>query len=257
MKTKLSSIVILLVAAFALLTLQSCKSVKEISSAQLDGKWVLKTFNGENVAESFKGKTPTMELSIADKRVTGTGGCNNYSGVFNLNENEFSAPNLASTMMMCVHQNQEGAFLQLLGKTSTISISEENLVFVQEGKQVLEFVKAQPISAADLVGTWDLHSLQGATANFHFKGNAPTINFSADGKSVNGNAGCNRYNASFVLDGNMLSVNGIGTTRMSCESIDGERKFVELLSSTNDIEVDGNMLILRKDGLEQLRFVRK
>ncbi|GAB6011691.1 META domain-containing protein [Viscerimonas tarda] len=225
---------------------------------QLDGKWTLKTFNGKDVAESFKGGIPTLEFNITEKRISGSGGCNNYSGVFILTENEFSAPNVVSTQKMCFAQNQESAFYQLLAEVSTLSLNGENLIFTQKGKQVLVFVKEKTLNLADLTGvSWVLQSIEGSPVDTYFKGTSfPGIEFDAANNSLKGNAGCNTYNAPFTLTGNTLTVSAGRTTRRACENMEGEQKFVGTITGASNIELNNNNLVLKKNGVEVLRFTK-
>jgi heat shock protein HslJ len=249
------SLITMALAIFAGL-FQGCKAVKEIPVVQLSGKWVLQSFDGRATSESFKGTIPTLEFDITAKQISGTGGCNNYSGAFNLNGNEFSAPNLATTKKMCLNDNKEDAFLRLLGNTSTLSTDGEKLVFMQGGKAVLTYAKAKPLSVADLAGTWTLAWIEDASANMLFAGTLPTVEFNANESKLTGNAGCNRYNAPFTLTGNILTVKNPAATRRACGSMEGEIKFLRLLSGTVTVELDGDALSFKREGITLLQFVK-
>jgi heat shock protein HslJ len=157
---------------------------------------------------------------------------------------------------MCLFENKEDAFLRLLGNVSVISLDGNDLVFSQDGKAVLIFTKDKPLSITDLSGTWTLTSLEGALANTLFTGTLPTVIFDTVESRITGNAGCNRYNAPFTLVGNTLTVKNAIATRRACESMNGESKFLRLMSGVITVELDGNHLIFKKDGIEQLRFVK-
>lgn len=238
--------------------IMSCKTIKEIKTADLNNKWILKSINGSNVSESFPGKTPTIEFDIAKSRVTGNSGCNNYNGSYTLTGNKFSAPNLASTRMACVNGGEEHTYLQLLSKSSEISINKNGeLVFTQDGKTVLVF-EVQSLTAETLKGEWVLQSIQGATANVHYKKNIPTINFNSEDMRVSGSTSCNNYNSTFSLTNKKLTIERMITTRRACiDGMEGEAKFTELLSGESDIDLDNGLLILKRNGLHTLTFIRK
>lgn len=242
--------------AIAAALLQSCKTVKEIPVVQLNGKWVLQSFDGKAVVESFKGSVPTIEFDIAAKQISGLGGCNNYSGAFSLNGIEFSAPNLVSTQKMCLKENAEPAFLRLLGNVSTLSIDGETLTFTQNGKAVLTFAKAKPLSLNDLSGLWTLETLENKPAGELFAGTLPTLEFNAADSRLTGNAGCNRYNAPFSLTGATLTVKNAAATRRACGDMPGEVEFLRLLSGVATLELDGDVLSFKRDGITLLQFVK-
>ena len=253
MKTLKLSFLLLSVMALTF-GMQGCKTAQNMPTTKLEGKWMLKSLNGQNVKEIFAGKNPTMIISLTDSRIHGTGGCNSYNGRFTLQKDEFSAPNLASTMMMCIQANQESQFLKALGETSKLSLNGDELTFTQNGQVVMVFSKAKPLSAADLSGTWTLQSMQGASANTYFDEQPPTITFDFNSNKVSGNAGCNRYSGPFKLDKETLDVTTPVATRMACDHLEGETKFLKLLSTPSKIEVEENMLVLKEDGRELLRF---
>jgi heat shock protein HslJ len=234
---------------------QGCKTTSTVSVAQLSGKWILQSFDGKAAAESFKGSIPTIEFDLTAGRVSGLGGCNYYSGTFNLKDSEFSAPDLVATEKMCLQENQESAFLRLLNNVSALSSDGRNLVFTQNGKKVLVFEKSLPLTTTNLLGVWRLTEIERASANTLFAGDIlPTLEFDNARSMLTGNAGCNRYNAPYTLTGNTLSVELPVATRRGCTNMDGEIKFLHLLSGIATIELEGNSLIFKKDGVIQLKF---
>lgn len=253
---KLIKILVLVLVASAI-SLQSCKTVKNTPSANLAGKWVLKTLNGQNVDELFKAKTPTLEFNLNDKQISGTSGCNTYGGEYTLDKNKFSASKLRSTMMMCLDGENESVFTKALAETSDLSINKSGeLVFSQNGKNTLVFEKAKPLSASDLTGTWKLQSITGATSNVYFGEAVPSITFNFETKKVNGRAGCNTYNSTFELTEKTITVNRPMTTRMACQYMEGENKFIESITGTSDITLENGTLTLRRDGKHLLSFVK-
>jgi len=83
----------------------------------------------------------------------------------------------------------------------------------------------------------------------------PSATFS-DGK-VSGSAGCNRFTASYTLDGSALEIGDIATTNMACpppaDAV--ERKFLAALERVEGWRVeDGELVLEDGDGGELLRF---
>jgi len=243
-----------------LVLLQSCKTTQQssFSSKDLERKWILKSINGESASSLFSHKIPTLVLNLEEGRLSGNGGCNQYNGAFVLTKNKFSAPNIASTMMMCPGANSEGLFLQALSNNSEISLNKELLVFSQNGKTVLEFEKEKPLTVADLSGEWELQSIQGASANVYFKEKVPTIRFDAQTNRVSGNSGCNTYNAPFELKDGKLEIKPMMTTRMACiDGMEGESKYTKILPGISEVELENGQLTLRRDRLHIATFKRK
>jgi heat shock protein HslJ len=84
------------------------------SAATLAGtSWTVATINGGRVIANAP---PTMEFST-DRRVSGTTGCNQYSGLFSIEGNRITVGAMASTQMLCASASteQEAAFLNGLG----------------------------------------------------------------------------------------------------------------------------------------------
>lgn len=81
------------------------------------------------------------------------------------------------------------------------------------------------------------------------KGKTPTLII--ENNKLSGNAGCNNYFGTLMLDttaGN-FSASGIGATKMACENMETENNFLSMLQEANKYVVSGNTLELYKNNL--------
>jgi len=269
MKTLLKSAALLCAAVIMALGVQSCNTVKSLDKSQLEGYWVLKTMNGNEAKTLFEGSIPSVEFNFADSMIAGNAGCNNYFGKFSLNDkNEFSAPHLGMTMMMCVHKNAEGDFGKAMSTPSVLSIDENGLLtFTEKDKVVFQFEKGErPAPSAKVVsvatpelvaGKWTLKTMDGEDISKLFTTKTPTMEFNtADGK-VFGTAGCNNYNATFKIENGIITFGPAMSTKMACPSLDGEGKFLNLLQTSVDASINDGDLTFFKDGKKVLSFSKE
>lgn len=90
--------------------------------------------------------------------------------------------------------------------------------------------------------------------NDHTKGKTPTI-IIENGK-VSGNAGCNNYFANISINENNgdFTISKMGSTRMMCNNINEESRFMNILQTANKYVSNGETLELYKDHLLLIRF---
>lgn len=250
-----------LIAAVTIIsfTVQSCTTVKPIEKGQLEGYWVLKTLKGEDAKTAFQGTLPYVEFNFTDSLVSGNGGCNSFGGPFKLNDqNVFSAPNLASTMMACLPGNKEPEFMTALTTTDlTLSVDEKGLLTFQKGDSILlQFEKGEApdknvvstsVNAESLTGKWTLLTIAGEDMATLFPDKRATMEITADGK-VSGNAGCNTYRTSYTLEGDVLTFGPAMSTKMACPSMKGETAFLGHLANPLQATLNGDVLTFSKDG---------
>jgi len=242
-------------AAIAAFALQSCNSVKTLTKEQLADKWVLKSINGQDVKGAFPNKTPHVTFDFINGQMSGNGGCNGFGGTFSINKDEFTGSKIVSTMMFC--GNEESTLFKLLDGKSKLALKGDELTFSQNGKTTLVFTRAQPLGAADLVGVWKLQSMNGKSEAETETKKMPTLEFNFAEKRLSGNAGCNRYNGAFTLNNNILNVTPLATTRMACpDNMEIENEFVKTFTGNINLEMDGNMLVLKKDNRTILTFIK-
>ncbi len=252
----MKTIKLLCMAAIAVFALQSCGSTKPVTKAQLADKWVLKSINNRSVSEVFPDKTPYILFNFDIEQISGNGGCNMFSGKFTYSGGEFTAPNLASTMMACPAMEGENMLHKLLNNKSKLSLMNGELVFSQDDKPVMVFTRAQPLGAADLSGTWKLQSINGKSVSSDDAPQMPTLEFNFAQNRVSGNTGCNTYNGAFTLNKNVLDLKPLVTTRMACADMKMESDFVKTFVGRIDIDKEGDMLVLRKDNKTIMTFAR-
>jgi heat shock protein HslJ len=88
------------------------KAQSKTSSALLEKTWHLTSLNGKPLLPNS-----SITLELEGDRLAGTGGCNRFTGSYNLEERKLSVdPDIASTMKACEPEimEQESAFLQAL-----------------------------------------------------------------------------------------------------------------------------------------------
>lgn len=231
-------------------------SADDVTKEQLKGKWMLKSINNRSAHELFTNRTPYLIFNFDVEQISGNSGCNTYSGKFKYSGGNFQAPNIASGKMACPGSSDEATLISLLNKSSKLSIMNGELIFSQDDKPVMVFYPAKPLTNADLTGTWKLQSIDGKDVDSDYAAKIPTLEFDFMNGRLSGSAGCNNYNANFTLEKDVLDLKPLVTTRMACDDMDGETKFVEAFTGRIDLGLENNVLVLRKDNKEIMTFTK-
>lgn len=80
------------------------------------------------------------------------------------------------------------------------------------------------------------------------------LNFSAEGR-VTGRGACNSIFGEYTLPGDgRIDLSHLGSTRMLCPDMAGENEFFAVVSGATSYEIDGQMLMLFRDGEMQAVF---
>ena len=72
----------------------------------------------------------------------------------------------------------------------------------------------------------------------------PGFTLLAEGRKIQGSAGCNRMSGTYQLDGEKLKFGPLATTRMACPAMQTETAFLKALEATTRYEVKGSSLTL-------------
>ena len=228
---------------------------------EITGKvWVLDSLNSSPLEQ---GTGITAEFST-DGQVSGSAGCNRYSGQYTVSGSsiQFTAP-MASTMMACPEpvMAQENAYFQALADAKTYAVKGDLLTLNDLAGKAIASYKAQ---SQDLAGTsWlaiGYNNGKQAVVSVSI-GAELTANFGKDG-NLTGSAGCNEYNGPYKVDGNKITIGPLASTMMFCNDPEGvmdqEAQYLEALQSSATYQIEGNRLVLRSaDGAMAADFGRK
>jgi heat shock protein HslJ len=104
-------------------------------------------------------------------------------------------------------------------------------------------------------GNWQLESINGKKADAaEFKNGLPTASFNIDHK-IAGKSGCNQYGGSYNLnEEGGINISEVFSTKMFCDGVTGEQKYLDALAKVNLAKVDKDKLVLLKDVDEVLVF---
>ena len=146
----------IITVAFVILSCGSCKKARqntrdttaankpetevstEITQKELSGgesmplaqtRWKLVELNGKPVSEMTFAEQPYIVFDNESRRVSGSAGCNSFSGEYELNEvaNRIRFSKMIATQKMCLDMTVEDQFLQVLSVTDNYSTFENTL----------------------------------------------------------------------------------------------------------------------------------
>lgn len=186
----------LIVAAAAL---AACRGAG--GDASLEGtQWVLATLNGQPPVE---GTTPTA--AFAENQISGSAGCNQYSGSYVTSSSTLTIREVAMTEMYCMEpegvMEQEQSFLSALTSAAGYQVTDGRLEILDPaGNAALTFAPPAPLPEVALENTtWSLTTfVEGETATSLVNGTAITLRLA--GGEVGGSAGCNDYSGSYAME---------------------------------------------------------
>ncbi len=211
--------------------------------------WILSSLEGELPLDDT---TVTLQFG-QDGTVSGTDGCNRFSGSYTQDGTSLTiAQPLASTMMACPDpiMAQAAAYQAALGRVNGFAASSRQLVLFADGEIVATFVA----EAQDLVGTeWDVTMFNNGREAVVgvLEGTEITLFFGENGE-LSGNAGCNQYIGSFTTDGDTVQIGQLGSTMRFCAepegTMDQESQFLNALQSAATFTVEGDTLEMRTAG---------
>ena len=233
----------------------------EVPPEMLGVEWVLIGYGDAlNPVVVEPGTRPTAVFS-ADGNLSGSGGCNNFSSVFQIQKDGISFGPAAITAMACEKgMEQEGTYLAALDKAISYQIERQDrlLINYDSGAGYPEQLVFQ--AETPLVGTtWvltaygDLNNPTPSQA-----GVLSTAIFSADG-TLNGSGGCNNFSATYTTQGGQISIGMPASNIMECETgMEQELAYLPALQMAESYRIAGSYLeITYASGAQVLRFTAR
>lgn len=103
-------------------------------------EWELSKINGNTAAVADYGRELPYVIFSKDSKISGSGGCNQFSGSYNLNEeNGVNISQIISTKMAC-NGDGERVFFTALDNVNMAKIDKHQLVLLNGPKEVATFV---------------------------------------------------------------------------------------------------------------------
>jgi heat shock protein HslJ len=200
--------------------------------------------------------------NFADSRVSGSTGCNRYGGSYTIaDDGTLSISEVVSTMMACLPEADavERALLASFDRTVRAHLGVDRLSLIDaDGRELLRF---RPAVAPPLVGTeWvaiGINNGRGGVVSA-LEGARVTANFDDEGR-VAGSGGCNRFMATFEVDGDTIRIGPVAGTRMMCVEPEGvseqEASYVAALERASTWTIrEGRLQLRDADGALQVDF---
>jgi heat shock protein HslJ len=141
-------IIPLLLAVF---TLTACESDSnqtedqnhqtEVMTSIFEINWILIELNGEPVPETSE-SIPTIQFDESENRLYGRGGCNQYSGGFELDaeSGDVELSQIAATKMACPDMEIENRYFSMLDEVARMEQSSQILKFYNDtGETIAQF----------------------------------------------------------------------------------------------------------------------
>jgi len=209
--------------------------------------------NGKQAVVSLLAGTDISLNFGTDGQVSGSSGCNTYSGGYQASGNALKAGPLASTQKACDQpagvMEQEQQYLAALQNSATFEIAGDTLT-IRDASGAMQVV-AKASTPAGLPGTsWQVVNYNNGKQAVVglLTGTEISLNFGADGQ-VSGNSGCNTYSGGYQASGNALKVGPLASTMMACESpagvMDQEQQYLAALQNAATYEIAGDTLTIR------------
>jgi heat shock protein HslJ len=163
-------------------------------------------------------------LSFAPEgTLTGSDGCNQFSGTFRTDGSAIEVGQLSTTLMGCelARMAQAQAFTAALTGATEWRETETGELELRGHGDILATPgigappSAEPPSPdGPLETSWVLVDLDGST-DFD-EDLRPTLTFAEDG-TLSGFAGCNTFSGPYTLDGTSIDIGSLATTKIACE----------------------------------------
>jgi heat shock protein HslJ len=226
-----------------------------------NAEWTLESFgNADRPQPVSPGTQITVLFNNSNGTVSGSAGCNTYSGGYKLDGDRLSISPLAVTLMACEQpvMDQEAEYLKALQAVQSSRVQEGKLQITYGENQVMNFTGAQAQEPAFEDTLWQLEAYGDLAKLVQLLPDSQiTATFTKVVGKVAGSAGCNNYSARYQLEGDKLSITAPASTKMACPQpiMDQESAYLKALENAQSFKVQAGELIISSADGEVLIFV--
>ena len=213
--------------------------------------WDVISFNnGKQAVVSVNPAAPMTAVFTADGKVSGSAGCNSYTGGYQVDGNKIKIGPLATTQKACPQpiMEQETQFLKALQSSATWSIFN-GVLGMRTAQDAMSVNFLPGATSAGLAGSnWKatgINNGKGAVESLP-TGVEVTAQFGTDGR-VSGSSGCNTYSGPFQVDGDSIKIGPVISTMKACEgpAMQTENLYLKALGNSTKWAMEGANLVLR------------
>lgn len=191
-----------------------------------------------------------IRLSFDGTRISASAGCNTMIGSASWSDGTLVLDGpLGSTEMGCEPDlmDQDTWLTDVLTAEPALDLDGDTLTLTSDTTMITLTDEEVAVPDASLTDTlWRLDTIiDGSTAGSIPVGVVANITFAADG-SLHANLGCNIGNGTYTVDGDMIAIGPLATTRKACEpaASDIESAMLKALDGDVSYQIDGKQLTL-------------
>lgn len=225
--------------------------------ALLNSQWQLAAMHVDGEPVELAADTAITLEFTSDKDVAGRGGCNQYGGMYQADDQSIDFSQILSTLMACADSgvmDQEQQYFKMLDLVTGYEIADGQLTLsAADGEQQMIFVPAGAYALR--LTRWQLTSATVGGEDVVLVTDTPiTLEFFTP-ENVGGSAGCNNFGAIYAIEGDTLTIGQLASTLMACETsevMDQEAWFLEMLAQAERFAISaGDLILYTPDGMLQ------
>lgn len=198
---------------------------------------------------ALTGSEPTIDFGADGGTVSGSTGCNLYSGDVTIDQGTFAVAQVSVTERACAQEvmEQEALFLEILASADGFTLTEGTLELKSAGGSV-SFVESAPVVDAALHGTvWALRTLiDGEVAMSVLTSTTASLTVDTAERSLRGTTGCNGFSGTVMVEGSGFTVTELSWTEIGCELdiMRQETFFLDVFQNAERYEIEGDHLTI-------------
>ncbi len=246
------------------ISLSSCRSVKDVVTLDsIDGKWNIIEIGGAVIIPSPGQLFPFIDFNVANGKVSGSSGCNRFTGSFDVNSDPGSIDlsKLGSTRMACPDMTLEKNILSAMAKVKKYKrLGEQIALCNSSNRPVLILQKRKSSVSTDistLDGKWFISEVNGKVLSQGME-KAPFVEFDTKEMRIYGNAGCNTMNGRIVTDpvnASVISFSQLISTMMACPDMSVESAVLKALEKVKSYKSEKEKLVFYDEALSSILVI--
>ena len=222
--------------------------------------WILSSFTTSSGSSVDAVTTAPAALAFTEDKVTGSTGCNDFSGTYTSDEEALTITLGPMTQKACTDAAltaQETAVTAQLAKVASYTSDDTGLT-LKDSSGATVLVYAPGLSGVE--GAWKatgVNNGKGAVQTTTLTEQITAV-FGPDG-GLSGSGGCNDYNATYAVSGDALTLGPVAATKKACadDVMTEENAYFAALENVATFDIKGTTLTLRDvEGATQVTYTR-